>query len=193
MRFLYQFMVGLAWFYENVVRRITRPFVRAALHLFRGYRALWERVVYLETGHFSRVRAGLMVTATAAVFYVAVPVLLFVLHAGLYLLTAKQHEVFLTQSQEIYPDEDVHAARGCEELPCTDQNAVYYRIRPHGFHQAWSILRGQGLFYPDYVAAAVPPGISRCTVRSYGLRVKFLMRQADMYPDLLQARCDKLG
>jgi hypothetical protein len=47
----------------------------------------------------------------------------------------------------------------------------------------------KNIFYPDYVAAAVPPGVHRCVILSYGIRIKLLMRQYDVWPDLLEASC----
>ena len=66
-------------------------------------------------------------------------------------------------------------------------------IRASNFNEAWSILSGRGLFFPDYVAASVPVAVSRCKITSYGLRVKFLMRGFDIYPDLLQTECSPLN
>jgi hypothetical protein len=189
-RFVTQVLVGLAWFWENLLRPVARTvFWRPLKYLLRKYWALWDRVVYLKSGHFSRLRAGLMVTATIAALYVIPQLILFVLHTALFVVTAKSETVYLTQSQEIYPDDDIHSVKGCEELPCTEQNSIYYRVRPHHFHHAWSLVTRGSLFFPDYVAATVPPGVSRCTTLSYGLRLKLLMRQWDVYPDLLDAIC----
>jgi hypothetical protein len=190
-RFVTQVLIGLAWFWENLLRPVMRTlFWRPLKYLLRKYRLLWDRVVYLKSGHFSRLRAGLMVTATIAAIYVIPQLTLFLLHAGLFLATAKRETVYLTQSQEIYPDHDVHSVKGCEELPCTEQSSIYYRVRPYSFHHAWSLVKRGTLFYPDFVAATVPPGVSRCTTLSYGLRIKLLMRQWDLYPDLLDAVCE---
>jgi hypothetical protein len=101
-------------------------------------------------------------------------------------------QVYLTNSQEIVPGENEHSVQGCHALPCTDDNSVYYRIRASNFNEAWSVLHGRGLFYPDFVAAAVPVSISRCNITSYGLRIKFLMRGLDIYPDLLRTECTPL-
>ena len=192
MRFLVQVFAGLVWFYENIVRPVARTLIwRPLKWVVTKYRLLWDRVVYLKTGHFSYPRAGMMVTATVAAIYLLVPVVQFVLDGMLFLVTSKHETVYLTQSQEIYPDDDIHSVKGCDSLPCTDESAIYFRVRPHYFHQFWSMVKGKGLFYPDYVAAAVPPGISKCEVTSYGMRLKFLMRQFNVYPDLLEARCEQ--
>lgn len=192
LRFIYQLAHGLVWFYENVFRRIARPFVRAAKWLYARYRAVWDWFVYTKTGHFSRVRAGALVTATVAMAYVTPHLALFVYDAGLFAATSRHESVYLTFSQEIYPEYDIHSVKGCEALPCDDQNAIYYRVRPHYFHQIWSVFKHGTLFYPDFVAAAVPPGVSKCQVLSYGFRIKFLIRQFDVYQDLLEISCVQL-
>lgn len=191
MQFFIQVFAGFVWFWENVLRPVTvnifwRPFSWA----FGKYRRLWDRVVYLKTGHFSYPRAGMMVTASIAAMFVIVPAVSFVFDAGMFFLSKKRETVYLTQSQEIYPDLDIHSVKGCETLPCSDDSAIYFRVRPHYFHQVWSLMSGKGLFYPDYVASAVPPGISKCETLSYGMRFKVLARQFDLYPDLLEARCE---
>lgn len=193
LRFLYQLAHGLVWFYEKVVQRITRPLFNAARWAYYRYRELWDWWVYTKTGHFSRVRAGALVTTTVAACYVipwlVINSLLLTWDAGLFLTTAKYEDTYLTFSQEIYPEYDIHSVKGCEKLPCDDQNAIYYRVRPHYFHHMWSVWKHGSLFYPDFVSAAVPPGVSRCRVLSYGFRIKLLIKQFDIYQDLLEISC----
>lgn len=123
-----------------------------------------------------------------------IPAIVFIFHAILYFTTVKRDEiVYLTNSQEILPHENEHSVQGCHGLPCTDQNSIYFRIRATNFNEAWSILSGRGLFFPDYVAASVPVAVSRCKITSYGLRIKLLMRGLDIYPDLLQTECSLLN
>jgi hypothetical protein len=192
LRFLYQLAHGLVWFYENVIRPVTRPFIRAAKWVYFRYRELWDWFVYTKSGHFSRTRAGALVTLTVAFIYALPKAALLTYDAGLFLVTSKYEDTYLTFSQEIYPDYDIHSVKGCEELPCTDQNAIYYRVRPHYFHHLWSLYKHGSIFYPDFVAAAVPPGISKCHVLSYGFRIKILIRQFDIYQDLLEISCVQL-
>ncbi len=109
MQFFIQVFAGFVWFWENVLRPVTvnifwRPFSWA----FGKYRRLWDRVVYLKTGHFSYPRAGMMVTASIAAMFVIVPAVSFVFDAGMFFLSKKRETVYLTQSQEIYPDLDIH-------------------------------------------------------------------------------------
>lgn len=193
MQFFVQLFAGFVWFWENVLRPLTtnilwRPFSWA----FGKYRKLWDRVVYLKTGHFSYPRAGLMVTASLFALYVLFPVLQFTRDATAFAITAKHETVYLNRSQEIYPDLDIHSVSGCSELPCTDENAIYWRVRPHYFHQVWSIMVGKGLFYPDYVAGAVPNTTSKCEIFTYGMRQPLFTRYFGMYPDILSVKCEAL-
>jgi hypothetical protein len=194
-KFSYQFLAACHWIWLNILRPVTRFFYKPVPWLWHGYRVLWDKAVYTQDQYqnrlFSKTRAGVYLAATIAfVWYLAVPLTVMVFDTGLYLATAKRAEtVYLTNSQEILPESNEHSVQGCHELPCTDHNSVYYRIRASNFNEVWSVLHGKGLFFPDYVAAAVPVSISKCTISSYGVRVKLLMRGFDLYPDLLEAEC----
>jgi hypothetical protein len=197
-KFWYQFLQACHWIYANVFRPISRLLFKPVPYLWRWFRLLWDKAVYYEdqfqNRQFSKTRAGmfLLVSAVSA-WYLVVPALIMIVDTAIYLATVKHNEqVYLTNSQEIDPGENEHSVQGCHALPCTDDNSVYFRIRASNFNEAWSILHGRGLFYPDYVAAAVPVSISRCKITSYGLRIKFLMRGLDIYPDLLRTECTPL-
>jgi hypothetical protein len=197
-KFWYQFLQACHWIYANVFRPISRLLFKPFPYLWRLFRFLWDKAVYYEdkfqNRQFSKTRAGvfLLVSAVSA-WYLVVPALVVLVDTAIYLATVKHNEqVYLTNSQEIVPGENEHSVQGCHALPCTDDNSVYYRIRASNFNEAWSVLHGRGLFYPDFVAAAVPVSISRCNITSYGLRIKFLMRGLDIYPDLLRTECTPL-
>jgi hypothetical protein len=197
-KFWYQFLQACHWIYAKVFRPFTRLLYKPLPYLWNAYRFLWDKAVYYEdkfqNRQFSKTRAGvfLLVSAVAA-WYVAIPALLMLVDTGIYFATVKHNEeVYLTNSQEILPGQNEHSVQGCHALPCTDENSVYYRIRASNFNEAWSIVHGHGLFFPDYVAAAVPVSISRCHITSYGFRIKLIMRGFDMYPDLLRTECAPL-
>ncbi len=188
----------LAWIYRRILRPLDRIVVVPAIWLWCLLRAMWNRLVYVEDEHrnrrLSKRRAALFaVSAFVIAWYVLVPTLVFLFDVGLYLATAKRDEVvFLTNSQEIIPEDNVHSVQGCHQLPCTDENSFYFRIRATLFNEVWSLVHGRGLFFPDYVAASVPLSISECRITSYGVRVKIFMRGMDIYPDLLQTECAPL-
>jgi hypothetical protein len=197
-RFVAQLLLACHWIYQNILGPAGRFLSIPVRYLFRGYRWLWDKVVYRQDQYknrlFSKTRAGLLLTASLVfAWFILVPLLGFLFDAGVYLATVRKDEVvYLTNSQEIIPEENVHSVQGCHSLPCTDENSVYFRIRASLFNEAWSLVHGRGLFYPDYIAAAVPLSISKCTITTYGIRMKLLMRGMDVYPDVLQTECTPL-
>ena len=197
-RFLAQLVLAASWIYQSILRPVGRLAAFPLRHLFRWYRLLWDKVVYVEDKYknrmFSKTRAGVFLTASLVfLWFILLPALMFLFDLGLYLATVKHDEVvYLTNSQEIIPEENVHSVQGCHQLPCTDENSVYFRIRGTLFNEAWSLVHGHGLFFPDYIAAAVPLSISKCTITTYGVRIKLVMRGMDIYPDVLQTECNPL-
>jgi hypothetical protein len=199
---LQSLLSAIAGFFVWICRRIlplSRAAVVPAVWLWCLLRALWNRFVYIEdefkNRRLSKRRAAIFsVAGLVFAWYVFVPVLVLLLDVALYLATAKRDEVvYLTNSQEIIPEDNVHSVQGCHQLPCTDENSFYFRIRATLFNEIWSVVHGRGLFFPDYVAASVPLSISECKITSYGVRVKIFMRGMDIYPDLLQTECTPLG
>lgn len=197
-RFLTQIGAACLWIYDSILRPVAGIVLVPARILWRWYRLLWEKAVYVEDRFknrlFSKSRAGIFLAASLVfAWYIFIPALVFGYDVALYFLTVKKDEVvYLTNSQEIIPEENVHSIQGCHDLPCTDENSVYFRIRATYFNEAWSLVHGHGLFFPDYVAAAVPLSISRCVITSYGVRMKFVMRGMDIYPDVLKTECEPL-
>jgi hypothetical protein len=199
---LQAFLAGLAGIFVWLYRRLLRPLVRflawPAEWAWCLGRALWNRFVYVEDQYKNRMlskkRAAIFTIASAVfAWYIFVPAVIFLYDLGLYLVTVKHDEVvYLTNSQEIIPEENVHSVQGCHQLPCTDANSFYFRIRATLFNEVWSVVHGRGLFFPDYVAASVPLSISQCKITSYGVRLKFVMRGMDIYPDLLRTECEPL-
>lgn len=203
--FALQIGVAAWWMYRNVLRPVARIMWWPAKRLWSLYRRLWDRVVYIrfhDTRRFSKTRAGLLLTATVGFFYIpvlnispAAGLVEFVTDAGLYVATSRYEEtIYLTNTHEIDPEGNMFSVQGGHKLPITDQDSIYFRVRPVLFHQLWSLTHhswrgGPPFFFPDYVAAAVPPGVSICIATSYGIRWKWFMRNADWYPDLLAASC----
>lgn len=191
--FFVQFAVGLSWVWETLLWPVLRPIWRGFKWLFRRYMRLWDRVVYLKTGHFSRVRAGLMVTATLIALYLFVPVVVFVGEAMLFIVTYDSEEVYLTGSQEIDTVENIHNVKGCETANCTPETALYYRVQDSTLNSVWSWVVHWQPFYADFVAASAGSGFSKCTVKSYGVRWRILTRNLEWYPNMLEASCTPVG
>jgi hypothetical protein len=197
-KFWYQFLQASHWIYAKVFRPVTRLLYKPVPHIWKLFRFLWDKAVYYEdkfqNRQFSKTRAGVFLLASVlTAWYLVVPALFLVFDTAVYFATVKHNEeVYLTNSQEILPNQNEHSVQGCHALPCTDENSVYFRIRASNFNEVWSVVHGNGLFFPDYVAAAVPLSISRCRITSYGFRMKLIMRGFDIYPDLLKIECSPL-
>jgi hypothetical protein len=189
MHFIYQLASGVGWVWVNLLRPVLRPASRGLMAVIRGYRRLWDRHTRGRDGRFSTTRAGVVLTATAVFLFILPGLLGFGLDLALFAATVSQETVWLTQSQEIYPEDDVHSVKGCESRECSPESTIYFRIQPSLLNHLWSLIERGDLFYPDYIAAAVPPGLSECSIIRYGVRIKPLMRRFDLYQQILDARC----
>ena len=169
---------------------------------WRHYRPIWYRFAYTTVDgqkEFSKKRGMITVLATFASLWIVYSSIGLVYHTTLYLTTARVNEiVYLSNAQEISLDDNVFSVQGCEvaavgeNFSCSTDNSLYFRIDPTGFATVWSILSNGTFFYPDYVAAPIAPGWQKCTITSYGFRMKIFLRGFDIYPELLSAECEQL-
>ena len=191
-----QIKATITWLYRTFIYPvITHPWLGKP---FVAYRNLWNRVVYIEKDEnpkfFSRKRAGLMVVATI-IFLKLLPLILstayeFVYDSSRMLTSYKSKEIwYLGKSQEIDPEGNVFSAQGCATIECSDQTSIYFRIKPSLAHHLWSLFHNQNLFFPDFVAAGIQNDINKCTVTGYGSRSKFIVRNWDVYPQILSVNC----
>ena len=189
LKWLAQYMLGWTWIWQKILFPVFRRVFSVYKSVSSVYMKIWKKLVY-KNGSFGRARAGLTIIATC-VFVWLIPNLLFIgYQTAMFGATARMNEaIYLTNSQEIDPEDNVHSIKGCTALPCTEENAVYYRVRTTSFHQLYSILTKGSMFYPDLTASVVAPGYNECIVDSYGIRFKTLMRTYDIYPDMLDAIC----
>lgn len=193
-RFFIQLSVAAVWVWVHLLRPLWRAFAWVFRGLFRQYRKLWALTVYRRDGfdnlRLSKRRAGLFLAGTVVSLWCMYGVLGFLGDGILFATTRHANEVmYLTNTQEIDAVGNVHAVKGCDALPCSDTDSVYFRLNPSAFNHVWSLIHNRMLFLPDYVSAAVPPGLNKCIITTYGVRVKFLMRGFDIYPELLRASC----
>ena len=154
---------------------------------------VWDRFARDAQGKTTAKRAGFTLLGTLVALWL-LPGFIGSAVQGALMATTWQGEetVYLIDSQEIDPDGDVHAIRGCRSLPCTESNSLYFRVRPDLAHTLYSLLAQGDFFYPDLTASVVTPGLNRCTVTSYGVRMRVL-RGWGYYPDLLNATCTPLS
>ena len=190
--FFYQLSQTIGGVFRYLVFPLWRPLRSSVTWLLRQYIRLWNLAVHTSDQYgvlrFSKVRAMVFVGATL-VFFSLLPMMG---DTALYLGTVKHEVVYLNNSQEILPIEGIHSVQGCQRLPCTERESIYFRIRPTVFNEVWSLLHHHTWFFPDYVAAAVPPVVSRCEAITYGVRLKLFVRGFNVYPDLIDVSCQPL-
>lgn len=193
-RFTYQLGVGFLWVRRWVMAPLWRAVWRSWRWMLARYRRLWSYVVYRRVADgqllFSKTRAGLMILATAGfIWFGLVDAIDFVWDCTVYTITARTNEhIYLNGSQEINSWTGAHTVEGCSRLPCSDDDAIYFRTNGGWFNNLWSLTRGKGFFLPEYVGAAVPYQTSQCRITSYGFRFRFL-RYVNVYPNLLAVTC----
>lgn len=186
----------ISWLYSNVLYPfVSHPWVGAP---FRFYRRLWNKFTYTTDKDgdrfFVKKRGGVMVLVTLAFLW---------LLPGIISVTAElvwdtsrmmtsYHEkdiIYLGRSQEIDPKANIFSAQGCEQIRCTDQTGFYFRIKPSLAHHIWSLWHNGNIFFPDFVTAGIQNDINKCTVTSYGSRGKLIVRNWEIYPQILAVDC----
>jgi hypothetical protein len=192
--FLAQIAMGAQWIWSRVVSPGMRVIRRPIWWLAKQYIRVWDRVVIVKDPFgkptFSKTRAGLMILATAfAWWYLVGPFFDLAIDAAVYAATVQSDEsVILLSSQEINTAENTHAVEGCLQIPCSDRNAVYFRVKYSLFNNLWSLTHFRGVFRPDFIAAAVASGYQRCVITSYGLRWSLIVRNLNIFPELLEIK-----
>lgn len=192
--------LGLQWAWTHVVWPAWRQIRRPLWWLTKLYVRLWNWTVIVQDPYgkpvFSKTRAGLMVIASVLFWlFFLDPIVDLALDMAVYTVTARVDEsVILFGSQEVSGDKNVHNIEGCWTVSCGDTEAFYLRVKSGLFNQLWNFAHGKGIFYPDYIAAAVPTGKSRCMITTYGVRFSFVIHNLNIYPEVLEVKsCDKVA
>ncbi len=203
-RFTYQLWQGFLWIREWILSPITGFFNQISQRIIHYYKRLWFFMVNRRTEDdmlvFSKTRAGAMVLVTGLfIWFAIIPILWCAYDAGLYALTVQHDEhLYLFGSQEINPTTGMHNIEGADHIPWTEQDSFYFRADGGLFPDLWSIFHNSrlwppyiALYYPEYVGAAIPYGISRCFVTSYGIRTR-LPFLSNTYSQLLSVSCSPM-
>lgn len=197
MRETYTVVTGtVGWIYNNVIE----PFIkhRWVGAPFRLYADIWHAYAYVEDKDgdevFSKRRGGTMVLATLVFLWLLPSIVAgtveFAVDTSRMATSWKEKEIwYLGKSQEIDPAGNVFSAQGCGSIQCSDQTSIYFRIKPSLAHHLWSLYTNGNIFFPDFVAAGIQNDINKCTVTGYGVRWKFLVRNWDVYPQILSVDC----
>jgi hypothetical protein len=158
--------------------------------LFGWYkRRIWNRYTRNAAGEQTAKRVGLTFAGTLVFLWLLPGIIAGVFSTVLIATTLHTETAFLTQTEEIDPDGDVHSIKGCRAIPCSESDAIYYRVRPDWAHSFYSYFTTGGPFFPDLTASVVAPGVNKCSVTSYGFRMR-LLRGWGIYPDMLDATCE---
>lgn len=152
-------------------------------------RRIWDRYTRGADGKQTGKRLGLTFAGTAVFLWFLPDIIVGTFSTALIATTLHTETAFLTQTEEIDPAGDVHSIKGCRAIPCSEADAIYYRVRPDLAHSAYSWITTGGPFFPDLTASVVAPGVNKCTVTSYGFRMR-LLRGWGVYPDMLDATCE---
>ncbi len=150
-------------------------------------RRVWDRYARNGDGQLTKKRTAGTLISTMLVIWM-IPTVIYACWQGLLMATTwENEELYLTSAEEV--GDDIHSVRGCRKIPCSESDAIYFRVRSSLMHNLYAIADHGSVFYPDYTASVVAPGVNSCKVVSYGFRVKALMRGWDIYPDMLDATC----
>lgn len=188
---------GLGWIYAWMIRPITSRLWRLARWLFEKYRRffLWAITKTDAYGNTYRSvpRSGGLILSTIFAIFLLFSIAHLTWTAALYLATVQHDDhINLTFSQEIYPELDIHSVKGCEQIPCTDSNSLYFRVGPSLFNWIWWAVHRHQWFLPDQVAGTVPPGNNKCIATTYGVRWRItIFLGVNAYPEILDIkRCE---
>lgn len=160
--------------------------------LFLWYRKLWVKSTHNKYGEFVYTRGVAMAAATITSIIVMPTIVCLFLQTAYYFATYKKENIYLIQSEEIYPDNNTWAVRGCYTENCDSDSSLYYRIEPSLFHHLWNIGHSGSIFLPDAIGSSVPTGLTQCEVVSYGVRARVLMT-LHIYPSILKITCEGYG
>lgn len=199
--------VKIAWTYIKPTWEVTKHaaakvgeglsfLAPVARPVWNGYKSLFNRVAYTkdEDGErtiLNKPRALAAVALSAMVAFGAVtqglPVAGNLAYDGVMMATTTEHNrpLYLTGANPSDSTDDVFYVKGCESLPCTDSNSVYFRLRDNNILSAYRLVTTGKAFWPEDVGAAIPEETSACLVSSYGVRIRML----GMYPHITSVQC----
>lgn len=199
-RFWLQLVATVFWIWNKILRPVSNLAWRFGFWFFGLYRKAWSFVVYKRNEYgdliFSKFRA-------AAFLIFAVPVSLFTLNlfidGSIFAATYRNNEtVYLFNATDnSFTNDDEFSIIGCEVtaikedegFQCDSQYTLYFRVQPGLIEHIYAIFTKGDIFYADSVAAVVAPGWNKCTVDSWYIRFRTLMRNTNIYPKMLDASC----
>lgn len=181
---------GLAELYETRASGPVGFVMRIFSWIGRTYnQKVWQRFAKNSGGSYTQKRVIGTIFGTFFALWLLPSAILTGWQIGLSQMTWQNETLYLTSAEEVDPENEIHSIRGCRAIPCSEADAVYFRVRSTWLHTVYSYYNRGHAFYPEEVAGVIAPGVNRCEVTSYGIRVKALMRGWGIYPDMLDAVC----
>lgn len=156
---------------------------------FSWYKALWVKFTHNKYDEFVYKRGVTMAAATLATMVIIPMLICLIFQTAYFWTTYKKEIIYLSQSEEIYPDDNIWGVRGCYTQRCDSDSSIYFRIKPSVFHHLWNIGNNGHVFLPDVIGSSVPTGLTQCEVISYGVRMRMTML-FNIYPNILKITCD---
>lgn len=157
--------------------------------LFFWYKDLWVKFTHNKYDEFVYKRGVAMAASTLAAMVIIPALVYLIVQTAYFWTTYKEETIYLSQSEEIYPDENIWGVRGCYTQRCDSDSSIYFRIKPSVFHHLWNLGNNGHVFLPDVIGSSVPTGLTQCEVISYGVRMRMTML-FNIYPNILKVTCD---
>ena len=154
------------WFAPVV--NLFMPIIRA---IARFYVWAFKKMAF-KNGEVSHQRAAGIAVPVLVVFTwfmvtIGIPETWDYMRDGAGVLTEREHKgIYLTGAGPVPGDttETLFMAKGCPELPCTEDNANYYHIRENSVKSTILFLTKGTVYYPEEVEAAIPDQLSKCDI-----------------------------
>lgn len=157
--------------------------------VLKWYKGIWINYTYNKYGEFLYKKAAVMLVITFTSLIIAYSAMTLVFQTAYYFATYKKETIYLSQSEEIYPDDNIWNVRGCYTEYCDSNSSIYFRINPSVFHHLWNLIHSGRVFLPDMLGSSVPTGLTKCEIVSYGIRMRMTML-FNIYPKILKISCD---
>jgi len=191
-KYVIQIVISVISFVWGVIGTPVKFVSEKIGRLLGWYKKLWIKFTHNKYEEFVYKKGAAMAAVTLAVLIIIPTVAGLIFKTTYYLATYKKESIYLIQSEEIYPDDNTWAVRGCYSKNCDSDSSLYYRIEPSLFHHLWSLGHNGNIFLPDTIGSSVPTGLTRCEVVSYGIRTRVLM-SFHIYPSILKITCEGYG
>jgi hypothetical protein len=147
-------------FFAPVVKRIAQFYVWA-----------FQKMAF-KNGEVSHAKAAgiavpVLLVSTWFTVFTVIPETMDYIRDGAGVLTEREVKgVYLTGAGPVAHDttETLFMAKGCPELPCTEDNANYYHIRENSVKSTILFFTKGTVYYPEEVEAAIPDQLSKCDI-----------------------------